>query len=173
MAKVILVLGGARSGKSGFAMRLAEGSGVRNVAFIATGQGLDAEMRRRIVKHKAQRPGHWRTFEEPRKIAALVKKIAGKHDFIIIDCLTLFVSNHLLKRGTETTILKELNAAIAAVRKTSATCVIVSNEVGLGIVPENKLARDFRDVAGRVNQAAAAAADEAFFTVSGIPWRIK
>jgi len=173
MGKLIFILGGARSGKSSFALRLASDRHAKNVAFIATGEALDKEMRRRVRLHRNSRPAHWKTFEEPRRVAEAIKEMGGRFELILIDCLTLLVSNLLLNNTKEKAIEKEITMILNALRRTGSECIIVSNEVGLGIVPGNALARDFRDVAGRVNQIVAKAADEVFFTVSGIPWRIK
>ena len=172
MGKITFILGGARSGKSAHAIRLAEDLG-RRVAFIATCQGLDNEMKRRIAGHKRQRPGGWKTFEEPLRPARILKNINAGFDVIIIDCITLLVSNLLLKGLKEKDIETRIAETLAAFKKTKAAAIIVSNEVGLGIVPKTSLGRDFRDIAGRINQMVAEKSDEVFFMVSGIPWRLK
>jgi adenosylcobinamide kinase / adenosylcobinamide-phosphate guanylyltransferase len=171
MGKITLVLGGARSGKSSFALRLAKK--YSKVAFVATCDGLDREMRERIKKHRACRPKHWVTFEKSKDMASALDKMNNDFDCIIIDCLTLWVSNLLLAKSKEEKILQEATAVLARLRKKKARAIIVSNEVGLGLVPVNKLGRKFRDIAGWVNQLAAGEADEVFFTVSGIPTKIK
>jgi len=171
MGKITFILGGARSGKSTYALNLAKKR--KKVAFIATCQGLDQEMQARIKLHKKTRPFHWQTFEEPQKTSELLSKISGKFEVILIDCLTLLVSNLMLKGVKDKAIKKEITKVLAALKKIKADTIIVSNEVGLGIVPENKLARDFRDLAGKINQIVAAESDEVFFMVSGIPWRVK
>ncbi len=172
MSEITFILGGARSGKSSFALKAALESGGKT-AFIATCQPLDPEMKKRILRHKKARPSHWQTYEEPREIAGLLKRISGKFDIIIIDCLTLLVSNLMMDGQKEAAIKKELNKTLDALKKIKADAILVSNEVGLGIVPDSKLGREFRDIAGRVNQMAAAKANKVFFLVSGIPWRIK
>ncbi len=172
MGKIIFILGGARSGKSAYALELAK-KGKKKVAFIATCQALDKEMSRRIELHKKTRPKNWQTFEEHCRVAVLLDKIAAKFDLILIDCLTLLVSNLMLNGLNEKTIIKEVNAILAALNKTRADAIIVSNEVGLGIVPKNKVGRDFRDIAGRINQAVAGKSDQVFFMLSGIPWMVK
>jgi adenosylcobinamide kinase/adenosylcobinamide-phosphate guanylyltransferase len=172
MAKIIFILGGARSGKSTFALKLAK-KDKRKVAFIATCQALDKEMAERIKFHKKMRPGYWQTFEEPYKVSGLLKKIGAKFDVILIDCFTLFVSNLMLRGLKKDAITKEVNNILVALTKTKTKAIIVSNEVGLGIVPQNKLARDFRDMAGKINQTVARKSDEVFFMVSGIPIKIK
>lgn len=173
MGKITFVIGGARSGKSRYAVESIEKNGAANAAFIATCQALDEEMARRIALHRSSRPSHWETFDEPRSVAALVEKIGGSFDHILIDCLTLLVTNLMLGGAGEGGVEREIDALVAALRKSRGASVIVSNEVGLGIVPENALARDFRDIAGRVNQQVAQKADEVYFMVAGIPWRIK
>jgi adenosylcobinamide kinase/adenosylcobinamide-phosphate guanylyltransferase len=143
-----------------------------SVTFIATGEGLDGEMAQRIKKHKVSRPKRWSTVEEPLEISRAVGRIAGQ-GVIIIDCLTLLVSNHMMKGRGERAISKEISRMCGALKRSRADSIVVSNEVGLGIVPANALAREFRDIAGRVNQLVAASSDRVYFAVSGIPWRIK
>ncbi len=172
MGKITFILGGARSGKSQFAIKLAKEK-ARKVAFIAPCQPLDLEMKKRIMLHKKARPVHWQTFEEPRDIVSLLKKIGDKFELILIDCLTLFISNLLLENLKEAAIEDEVNQILSILKKIKPKSIIVSNEVGLGIIPENKLARDFRDIAGRMNQPIAAKSDEVFFMAAGIPLKIK
>lgn len=172
MGKITFVLGGARSGKSSHATKLAEKAGAK-VAFVATGQGLDREMRKRIASHRRQRSSLWKTFEEPLNMCTAIKKMGSDFDVVLIDCLTLLVSNHLMKKHSEKTIALEVKKMLMQLNKIHSNAIIVSNEVGLGIVPANKLARDFRDIAGRVNQVVAEHADEVYFLVSGIPIKIK
>ena len=171
MGKITLVLGGARSGKSSFALGLAKK--YKKVGFIATCDGLDREMRERIKKHKILRPKNWATFEKNKHIVSALDDMGNNFDCIIIDCLTLWVSNLLLSKNKEEKIAQEAVAVLARLKKNKARAILVSNEVGLGLVPVNKLGRKFRDIAGRVNQLAAKEADEVFFTVSGIPTKIK
>jgi len=172
MNKITLILGGARSGKSGFAVNLAKESGAKT-AFIATCMRLDKEMKERVALHKKSRPTGWKTFECGEDILEILKKLDSKFDVILIDCLTLFISSLLLKGLRESSIEKKIGDILAALKKINARTIIVSNEVGLGIVPANKLARNFRDIAGRINQSVAGSADEVFFMVSGIPWKVK
>jgi len=172
MGRIIFILGGARSGKSTYAIELAK-KNKGKVAFIATCQALDEEMARRIEFHKKTRPGDWQTFEEPCKVSGLLNKITAKFDVILLDCLTLLVSNLMLKGLKEGAIAKEINNILFFLNKSKTKAIIVSNEVGLGIVPKTKLGRSFRDVAGKINQAVARKSDKVFFMVSGIPWRIK
>ena len=172
MGKMTFIIGGARSGKSRYAFTLAKKEGGR-VAFIATCQPKDKEMKRRIALHKNSRPASWETFEEPYDISKLLKEKGAKFEIIIIDCLTLLVSNLMLKGSNEKDIENKVRDILKTLKKIKAESIIVSNEVGLGIVPPNKLARDFRDIAGRINQMVAAQSDKMYFMVSGIPWRIK
>lgn len=171
MGKIILVLGGARSGKSAYALTLAKK--YKKVAFIATCQGLDKEMRGRIRLHKEARPKNWKTFEKTKDLAPLLINIGNSFDCIIIDCLTLLVSNLILAGYKEEKILKKIKELLDSIKKNKTKVIMVSNEAGLGIVPAKKIGRDFRDIAGRVNQIVAAEADNVFFTVSGIPLKLK
>jgi len=173
MSAVTFILGGARSGKSSYALELAKKINSKNTAFIATCQALDNEMSKRINIHRKTRPKSWKTFEEPINISRLLKKMEKRYKVIIMDCLTLLVSNMLLGNMKQEEIEDEISKILSVLKKNNAENIIVSNEVGLGIVPENKLARDFRDIAGRVNQIVAKNADKVFFMVSGVPWRIK
>ena len=163
---VILIGGGSRSGKSRYALELARQRGARPI-FLATAQALDGEMAERIRKHREERGDGFVTLEEPLELAAALRALPDC-DAVVVDCLTLWVSNLMLAgRGIPT---EEL---IAAARATAATVVFVSNEVGCGIVPENALARQFRDLAGALNQRVAAAADEVYWMVFGIPVKVK
>ena len=171
MSKITLILGGARSGKSSYALGLA--MKYKKVAFIATCLGLDKEMQERIRLHKESRPKHWKTFEEPRDLARLIGKLGNGFDCILIDCLTLLVSNLILSKNSQEQILEKIEELLAVLSKKKAKVIMVSNEVGLGLVPVNKLGRDFRDIAGRVNQMVARNADKVFFIVAGIPLKIK
>jgi adenosylcobinamide kinase/adenosylcobinamide-phosphate guanylyltransferase len=167
------IVGGARSGKSTYALGLAEKS--KNVAFIATCTYADSdpEMARRIELHKKERPSHWQTFEESRNIASLLEQIGSKSDVILIDCLTLFVSQMLIEAVDEAVVEDQAQEIIHAVKAIKGQVIMVSNEVGLGVVPEYPLGRQFRDVSGRINQKVACAADEVFFMVSGLPLKVK
>jgi adenosyl cobinamide kinase/adenosyl cobinamide phosphate guanylyltransferase len=158
------VTGGARSGKSSYALRLAQAAGTR-VALIATAEARDGEMRERIAKHRAERPAAWRTVEEPIDLTAALAGLTGD-EFAIVDCLSLWVSN--LLEASDAAAIEALAAeAAAAAAGHPGGCVAVSNEVGMGIVPMNALARSYRDVLGRVNALWAEAAEDAFFAVSG------
>ena len=161
-----LILGGARSGKSTRALALATG----RVLFVATAEALDEEMATRIAAHKAERPAGWDTLEEPRQIARALRAKAGDYDTVIIDCLTLWVGNLIEGGGTPGEWVAPLLAAYRAGR---ADWIIISNEVGLGLVPDNPLGRRYRDALGVVNQMVAGAADRVTLMVAGIPVQIK
>jgi adenosylcobinamide kinase/adenosylcobinamide-phosphate guanylyltransferase len=170
--KITFITGGARSGKSGLAERLAhELDGKR--AYIATAQALDPEMVARIEKHRQDRGKAWDTYEEPLAIAELLQKLSSRYDVVLLDCLTLWLSNIIAHTGDGDVISAHAEELIAAIRSFNGTLLIVSNEVGLGIVPDNPLARQFRDHAGLLNQKVAQVADEVYFTASGIPIKIK
>ncbi len=183
MGKVIFIIGGARSGKSRFALRLAdEGHGedrvsaMRKKVYIATGEAYDDEMKERIEKHRRERSMEWKTIEEPLEIARVIKERWTEHNVMLIDCLTLWLSNLLTKRldAIEKEIERFLDAVMDFKEGTpTGLLFIVSNEVGLGIVPENALSRRFRDLAGYLNQKVAEIADEVYLVMAGIPLRIK
>jgi len=172
MGKIIFILGGARSGKSTYAIELAKRPD-KKVAFIATCLLLDKEMKKRIEIHKRQRPSCWQTFEETKDISTLLKKIGSKFNIVIIDCLTLFISNLLSEGLDDKDIVDRVNKILKVLKLKKCKSIIVSNEVGLGIVPRNRLARRFRDLAGKVNQMVAQKAENVFFMASGLPLKIK
>lgn len=172
MGEIVFILGGARSGKSSYAVELAKGIDEK-VAFIATCLPLDAEMKQRVGIHKKQRPSHWRTFEETENIPALLEKIGSKFNIVVIDCLTLLLSDFLLKNFDEEDIENRINEMLRTLKQAKCKSIIVSNEVGLSIVPKNRMARKFRDLAGRINQKVAQKADKVLFMVSGLPLKIK
>jgi adenosylcobinamide kinase/adenosylcobinamide-phosphate guanylyltransferase len=166
----VLVLGGARSGKTAFAERLAMGAGVKP-AYLATAEVLDAEMRERVASHRQQRQGRFDTIEEPLALAKSLERASEGHDVILVDCLTLWVTN-LLGAGRDVAeAVEELSATLAALQSTRV--ILVSNEVGLGIVPDNPLARTFRDLAGAAHQRLAEICDDAYFVVAGLPITLK
>jgi len=177
--RLILLLGGARGGKSAYAMRLAQ-DGERaaddEVCFIATAQGLDEDMTKRIARHRAERPTKWRTIEEPCQIDEALRQASGAR-IVVVDCLTLFVSNWLMRyddeHECEQFVRRITRNFLALARTRQQTIICVSNEVGLGIVPDTGLGRVFRDLLGRVNQEFAAAADEAYLLIAGLPLKLK
>jgi len=176
MARTIFITGGARSGKSRFAEQLALGFGTA-LAYLATAQPLDGEMSDRIAKHRQRRGAAWRTIEEPRQLGQALVANDGLHQAILIDCLTLWLTNLLLdqklEEKTEERILEKVRQLAQILPGMKTPVIIVSNEVGMGIVPEHRLGRVFRDIAGQANQILAAAADEAWLVASGIPLRLK
>ena len=170
--RFILILGGARSGKSTYAEMLA--AQFPQVTYLATAQGFDEEMRARIAQHQAQRPAHWRTVECPLHPASALRD-AGKSDLFLLDCLTLLVSNLLLahEEDAEQVVDGEIDALLVAYQNSGASLICVSNELGLGVVPDNALARRYRDLLGRVNQRLAARADVVYFMVAGMAIDLK
>ena len=174
MGKLILILGGVRSGKSSFAVEKAKklSSGQSGVVYVATASPLDEEMRRRIEKHRKRRPASWKTVEERKDTSKILAKL-GKASIVIIDCLTILISNILLSGEREAKILKKIKEFFTTLKKRNLTALIVSNEVGMGIVPENRLGRSFRDIAGQTNQIVAKLADEVYLLEAGIPVKIK
>jgi adenosylcobinamide kinase/adenosylcobinamide-phosphate guanylyltransferase len=170
--KIYFITGGARSGKSAFAEKLANNlTGKR--AYIATAQALDPEMAARIEKHKRDRGIAWKTYEEPLAVGELLKKLSSAYDIVLLDCLTLWLSNVMAHTDGDGAVISRSDELVAAIRDFGGAAIVVSNEVGLGIVPDNPLARKFRDFAGMLNQKVAQAADEVYFTAAGIPMRIK
>jgi len=178
-SKITLLLGGARSGKSSYAQRLAESSG-KSVTFLATAQALDDEMSARIKKHKAERPADWQTLEVPLDIASHVGQI--KSDVVILDCMTLlatnllmqFVKDDLVEEAPFTEALhKEVDELIAIIHAGKQDWIIISNEIGLGLVPPYQMGRVYRDLLGWANQCLAREADKVIFMVAGIPMVVK
>jgi adenosylcobinamide kinase/adenosylcobinamide-phosphate guanylyltransferase len=170
MQKIMFVLGGSRSGKSTFALK--ETSAVSGKkAFIATAECLDEEMRMRIKKHRQERKKDWVTYEEPLYIARLMEKIRGEYDVVLIDCLTLWLSNIMHAGLDAEDEVKMLTLAISG--NCPPLLYIVSNEVGLGIVPESPMGREYRDNLGFLNQEIARIAGNVYFMVAGIPLKVK
>lgn len=172
MANIAFILGGERSGKSKYAVSLAKDS-AKNVLFVATAKNLDSQMDRRIKLHKKERPCHWKTIEENKDLLSVIEAVPKKYDLIIIDCMTLFVSNLLLSGYSETRIKSMVGKLLEGIKGAHFNSIIVSNEVSLGIVPDNFLAREFRDVLGKVNQMVAAVSDRVCFMVCGLPLDMK
>lgn len=166
---VVLVGGGVRSGKSRFALDYAR-KRFERLAFIATGQPLDAEMAERIRRHQAARGPRWTTIEEPLGIREVIEREAADFDIFVVDCLTLWLSNILLAQERDAE--KEIVGLLSGLSDGPRT-ILVTDEVGCGIVPENALARRFRDLLGELNQETARIAEEVYWMVFGIPIRIK
>jgi adenosylcobinamide kinase/adenosylcobinamide-phosphate guanylyltransferase len=179
MANITLILGGARSGKSSYAQSLAEETG-KFVTFLATAQPLDDEMSARIQKHRAERPATWETLEIPLDIATHVRQI--KSDIVILDCITLLVSNLLMQFVQQdlvdealflASLQKEMNELLSMLRTTDQHWLIISNEVGQGLVPEYQMGRVYRDGLGWANQTLAREAEKVLWMVAGIPMIVK
>lgn len=166
---VTLVLGGARSGKSRFAETLVEAQG-KTPLYLATAEAGDAEMQRRIEHHRSRRGEGWLTIEAPLGIDEFIGKHSAPDMPILVDCLTLWVSNLM---QAERDIASATSALVRALENARGDVTLVSNETGLGIVPMNALARAFRDEAGRVNQQVAASADTVYFMIAGLPFALK
>ncbi len=182
--KLILLLGGARSGKSSQAERMAHQLGGDRVLYVATAQAFDDEMRERIVTHRAARPPAWTTLEAPLQIAARIAEqidaLQASPDVILLDCITLLASNALLtlpdpenssQDAANEVILAEIDALLSLPRV--RTWIVVSNEVGMGVVPPYRLGRLYRDALGAANQRLALAADDVYLLVAGLPWKLK
>ena len=182
-SQIILCSGGARSGKSEFAERLALSTEGRK-AYVATGQAFDEEMVDRIKKHQERRGDIWTNFEVPLYLAKEWQNISQSADVILIDCLTMFTTNHMMAHGSiqgqqdandlEEAVLSELESLLSLIASSDGkTVIFVTNEIGLGIVPDNKLARYFRDIAGRVNRTVATVANKLYLTISGVTIELK
>lgn len=185
MSNIILVTGGARSGKSNFAESLCIKQNNRT-AYIATSIPFDDEMKNRVKKHQESRPKEWKTYEIYKDIYSIVEELDNNHDTVIMDCVTLMVNNLMFTYGIEVYkatsqelneleeyIKEQIKKLMETIKKTNLYFVIVSNEVGMGIVPENKLSRIYADFVGRANQLIAKYSDEVYFVVSGIPMKVK
>lgn len=179
MSKITLILGGARSGKSSHAQSLAEVTG-KPVTFLATAQALDEEMSTRIQKHRSERPAGWETLEVPCDLAPQVPQI--KSEVVLLDCVTLLVSNLLMQFVKDElveeapfmlAVQKEIEDLIAAIHQQDQDWLIISNEVGLGLVPPYQMGRLYRDALGWANQRLAREADQVLFMVAGIPMVVK
>lgn len=186
MGRIVLATGGARSGKSTFAEKYLE-TRFDQVSYIATAIAFDDEMRARIAKHQAQRPSHWQTFEAYKDLDRLVEAINSQSKACLLDCLTIMVTNWMMDdtridwdrpepeavNRLQTEILSAVGSLLETLKGLDLTMVFVTNELGMGIVPENPMARAFRDIAGRVNQLVASHADEVYLLVCGLPMTLK
>ena len=183
MKKVILLLGGARSGKSHFAQEYARRNGGK-VLFVATATAGDQDMRSRIAEHKNGRPSNWRTLEATTDIGTQIVANAGDEELIIIDCITMLVNNIFSRHDEkqfdtisdvvlEKEVVAEIEQLQRCLKKVNASFLIISNEVGLGLVPDNRMGRLYRDILGRANQMLAQISDEVYLLAAGIPLRVK
>jgi adenosylcobinamide kinase/adenosylcobinamide-phosphate guanylyltransferase len=181
LGKCILIIGGARSGKSRLAMELARKSG-KPVLFVATATAGDDEMAQRIAMHRKERPAGWRTIEVTTDVANLIKENIGGARLVIVDCITLLVNNIFNECGYEATpqiearleekIAREINSLVECVQSAEASFIVVTNEIGLGLVPAEKTSRLYRDLLGKANQMLAKCADEVYLMVAGISVRV-
>lgn len=185
MGKIIFVTGGARSGKSTFAEKYCLEKD-EDLGYIATGVAFDEEMKDRIKKHQKQRRGRWTTYERPMNIENVLEEILNNHKIVLLDCLTIYVTNYMFEKNLdfekipmdeinkiEMEIQKSLEKIIEIAKRKDSTLLIVSNEIGLGVVPENRMARIYRDYIGRANQICASESEEAYLIVSSIPVKLK
>ncbi len=172
MAKLIFITGGVRSGKSRFAVNLAKQL-ARKVTFVATAIAKDKEMRERIRQHQKDRPAHWRTREEGKNLSLALSQLDTSCELVLIDCLSFLISNLLLDNTEEENIIKQVKEIAGKALHLTPTFIVVSNEVGYGVVPPTRLGRKFRDICGRANQTMAEQAQEVYLMISGIPMKIK
>lgn len=185
MSKIILVTGGARSGKSSYAESLCINQN-NNTAYIATSIPFDTEMQDRVKKHKESRPQHWTTYEIYKDIFKIIKEVSQNNKTVILDCVTLLVNNLMFTHEInidestqeevnqiEEYIKNQVKLLLEEIKKTDLYFVIVTNEIGMGIVPANRLSRIYGDIVGRINQQIAKDSDEVYLVVSGIPMKIK
>ncbi|MRR57682.1 MAG: bifunctional adenosylcobinamide kinase/adenosylcobinamide-phosphate guanylyltransferase [Deltaproteobacteria bacterium] len=172
MSRTIFITGGARSGKSRLAEKLAAGFG-EPLCYIATGEARDGEMAERIASHRQRRGAAWQTVEEPLRLLDAIRTANGHYQAILVDCVTLWITNLLFYYDAVEPVLAEVRTLAEILPTLNTPLILVSNEVGMGIVPENALARSFRDLAGNTNQLLAKAADEVYVTFSGIPLQLK
>ncbi|KTB48601.1 bifunctional adenosylcobinamide kinase/adenosylcobinamide-phosphate guanylyltransferase [Dehalogenimonas alkenigignens] len=179
----VLLIGGARSGKSSFAEEMARQVG-GEVLFVATAEARDEEMRRRIEVHQKSRPAHWYTLEAPCRVGSCISQDGHNLSVVVLDCITLLVNNILCQhmavhgedvdeKAVENDVKTEISAIIDCIHQSSATYILVTNEVGEGIIPLGASTRIYRDVLGRANQMLARAVDEVYLMVAGIPLRVK
>ncbi len=171
MKKITLITGGARSGKSSFALDIALEYDKRG--FIATAIPFDDEMKKRIKNHQAERENKFVTVEEPHNLAEAITELQDDVNVIIIDCISVWLGNLLFKHGETENKFDEVNKFYNQLNKINCDIIIVTNEVGMGIIPDNKLARNYREIAGFVNKQIAKFADEVILMISGIPLKIK
>jgi len=180
MGELIFILGGARSGKTTYAQRLAHEMAGDAVLFVATAEGRDEEMQERIADHQQSRPAAWRTLEAARHVGKAIAEASGDQRVVLVDCMTLLVSNAILSLGdepeakaAEAAVRTEVAELLAAQRQSDAAFIVISNEVGLGLVPPYPLGRIYRDLLGMANQILAAQAQRVYWMMAGVPVDIK
>jgi adenosylcobinamide kinase/adenosylcobinamide-phosphate guanylyltransferase len=167
-----LLLGGARSGKSRYAVEQAQVIG-GSAAVVATARAVDGDMAARIARHRAERPARWATLEEPLDVAAACRRAAGSHDLVIVDCVTVWISNLMERGDDDTLVLAAVDDLAKLLRERLGSVILVSNEVGQGVHPPTELGRRFRDLLGVVNQRLAAVADRVTLMVAALPLTVK
>jgi len=167
----LFIVGGARSGKSRFAVDRIPSR--ERIVFVATAEARDQDMATRIARHRAERPSHWATVEEPLDLVPRLEKLEGTCDGIVVDCLTLWVANRLLRGDPDDAILGESDALARLIGRRRSSFTVVSNEVGAGVHPETATGLRFRDLLGGVNQRIAAACDTVVLMVAGVPLTVK
>ena len=173
LKEIVFVIGGCRSGKSTYALRTAERIPAEKKIFIATCVPQDDEMKQRVAKHQMARNQNWITVEEPLHLPEVILQNSSKADVILVDCLTLWLSNLLMETNNEAKLEGKISQLVDALKNATCPVILISNEVGTGIVPENKLARQYRDVTGQANQAVAQCANKVVWMVAGIPVTVK
>ena len=191
MGRLTLILGGARSGKSTFAEDRARELGGESVLYVATSEAKDEEMQQRVTNHRTARPPAWRTLEAPRNVAEALRQERSAARVVLLDCMTFLVANHLMDAAAprenpfddpsadpfdpriEAKVVAEVEALVAYIQEFNIEMLVVSNEVGLGVVPPYELGRAYRDILGRDNQILARHADEVHLLVAGIPMKVK
>ncbi len=191
MGRLTLILGGARSGKSTYAEMRAKELGGDNVLYVATSETKDDEMKERVIKHRSERPSAWDTVEAPRNVAQAIRQARSAAKVILLDCMTFLVANHLMDAAApeddpfddpssdpfdaqiEAEVIADVEDLVAFVKEADVEMLVVSNEVGLGVVPPYELGRAYRDILGRANQILARNADEVLLFVAGIPMKVK
>jgi len=191
MGKLTLLLGGARSGKSSYAEKRAKELGGNNVLYVATSETKDEEMVERVIKHRSERSSAWVTVEAPRNVGQSIRQERSAEKVILLDCMTFLVANYLMEAAApeddpfddpssdpfdaqiEAEVVADVEDLIAFVKETDVEMLVVSNEVGLGVVPPYELGRAYRDILGRANQILARHADEVLLFVAGIPMKVK
>ena len=173
MNKTVFILGGCRSGKSSYALEMAQKASESNNVFIATCVPHDDEMESRVARHRKERGPNWQTIEAPLHLPEAIDSLNGEAGIILVDCLTLWVSNLLMENQDSEFVLNQVQGLTRSVKASACPVILVSNEVGTGIVPENKLARLYRDLVGSTNQAVADCVDQVVWVVAGIPVTVK